>query len=197
VAPLRTSVHNASPSATPQLYEEKRKETLAILEDTDSKRVQVQSVLKSIDDRISELSAEMAELDKYNALERRRRALEYTLYSTEMAKSQAELDEMARNKDDDAGQTLTLRAAMEEHQAAVASLESELRTVGEALKSADGDRKALVAAKPKIAKARVQAEGQLAELRTRAEEATVRAADLSRELAEVQVRAGGRGVDGG
>lgn len=52
------------------IYEERRKESLAILEDTDSKRRGIQDVLGTIDERIEALEGEMAELQQLVAVSR-------------------------------------------------------------------------------------------------------------------------------
>lgn len=79
----------------PQVYEEKRRESLEILEDAHAKRADIERLLKGVDDRLAELSGEMAELEQFLALDRRRKALEYTLYSSELLKAQKGLDELA------------------------------------------------------------------------------------------------------
>jgi structural maintenance of chromosome 3 (chondroitin sulfate proteoglycan 6) len=83
-----------------QVYEDRRKESLGILEETGGKRAQIDEVLGEIDNRIAELDAETEELTQYLSLDKQRRALEYMLYSSELSKAVEELEELARAKEE-------------------------------------------------------------------------------------------------
>eukprot|EP00871_Galdieria_phlegrea_P005779 jgi/Galph1/689/GphlegSOOS_G5386.1 len=61
-----------------RLYDERREESLAILEETATKRTRIMEVIQYLEDRLSELETEKEELKKLEELERERRALEYT-----------------------------------------------------------------------------------------------------------------------
>jgi len=49
-------------------------------------RAKINEVLEYIDTRLSELQGEKDELSEYQRLDRRRRAMEYTLYEKELRK---------------------------------------------------------------------------------------------------------------
>jgi chromosome segregation ATPase len=55
-------------------------------------------VLAHIDARIGELEGEVEELQAYSLLDRRRKALEYTLHSNELAKAESTLAEIEEGR---------------------------------------------------------------------------------------------------
>lgn len=71
------------------MYEEKRSESLRILEQSDAKRSEIHEIVTTIDSRLNELEGERDELAAYQRLDRTRRALEYCLYSSELKKVRA------------------------------------------------------------------------------------------------------------
>ena len=94
------------------VYEERRKESLTVLQDANAKRAQIEDVLREMDSRIAELHAESAELAKFNELEVQKRAIEYRLYSADLAKAQAELEEINKYKDEVGNRSLLASSFM-------------------------------------------------------------------------------------
>ncbi|XP_057782126.1 structural maintenance of chromosomes protein 3-like [Salvia miltiorrhiza] len=79
-----------------RVYEERRRESLKIMQETGNKRKQIIQVVQYLDDRLRELDEEKEELKKYQQLDRQRKSLEYTIYDKELhdAKQQlAKIDE--------------------------------------------------------------------------------------------------------
>lgn len=74
-----------------RVYDERRAESLKIMEDTDRRTDDIRSVLSTIDSRLQELEGEQKELKEYQVLDKERRRLEYTLYSQELAAATAQL----------------------------------------------------------------------------------------------------------
>lgn len=68
------------------VYEEKRTESLRILEQSDAKRTEIHEIVSTIDARLNDLEGERDELAAYQKLDRTRRALEYCLYTSELKK---------------------------------------------------------------------------------------------------------------
>lgn len=66
------------------VYENKRQESLRILEETQAKRDKIVDLLERIEERLEELQAEQKELDRFKVQDRERRCLEYTLYQKEL-----------------------------------------------------------------------------------------------------------------
>lgn len=61
---------------------------------TDARRRQIEEVVAFIEERLKELDEEKEELRKYQALDKKRRALEYTIYDKEAVEATHRLDEV-------------------------------------------------------------------------------------------------------
>lgn len=68
------------------VYEDRKAESIKILQETSKKQDHIREVLEYIDERLSELEKEKEELTLYDNLDRRRRAIYYSLYTIELTK---------------------------------------------------------------------------------------------------------------
>ena len=62
------------------VYEKRREESKKIMRETNARRTKIDEVIAYIEKRLSELEEEKEGLNKYQNLDKQRRALEYTLY---------------------------------------------------------------------------------------------------------------------
>ena len=67
-----------------RVYEERRHESLKIMDDTENKRNKIDELLSYIEERLAELEEEKEELREYQDSDKDRRCLEYTIYQKEM-----------------------------------------------------------------------------------------------------------------
>uniref|UniRef100_A0A2P2MI83 Structural maintenance of chromosomes protein n=2 Tax=Rhizophora mucronata TaxID=61149 RepID=A0A2P2MI83_RHIMU len=83
-----------------RVYEERRRESLKIMQETGNKRKQIIQVVQYLDERLKELDEEKEELRKYQQLDKQRKSLEYTIYDKELHDARQKLAELeeARNK---------------------------------------------------------------------------------------------------
>ncbi|KAK1394510.1 Serine/threonine-protein kinase TOUSLED [Heracleum sosnowskyi] len=83
-----------------RVYEERRRESLKIMQETGNKRNQIIQVVQYLDERLRELDEEKAELKKYQQLDKQRKSLEYTIYDKELHDARQKVVEIddARNK---------------------------------------------------------------------------------------------------
>ncbi|XP_010473108.1 PREDICTED: structural maintenance of chromosomes protein 3 [Camelina sativa] len=83
-----------------RVYEERRRESLKIMQETGNKRKQIIEVVHYLDERLKELDEEKEELRKYQQLDKQRKSLEYTIYDKELhdAREKLEQVEVARTK---------------------------------------------------------------------------------------------------
>ncbi|GFR44504.1 hypothetical protein Agub_g5768, partial [Astrephomene gubernaculifera] len=79
-----------------RVYEERRRESLRILQEADSRGAQIREMLSEIESKLRELDAERAELAEFQRLDRTRRCLQYNLYDKELGKTQAEVEKLDR-----------------------------------------------------------------------------------------------------
>ncbi|KAI9234873.1 MAG: hypothetical protein BYD32DRAFT_74798 [Podila humilis] len=77
-----------------RVYEQRRQESLKIISETDTKRRNIEELLTHIQERLEELEEEKEELKLYQEHDRRRRCLEYTIYSREQKDINDALEEM-------------------------------------------------------------------------------------------------------
>ncbi|KAL8029530.1 hypothetical protein ABFS82_14G227100 [Erythranthe guttata] len=74
-----------------RVYEERRHESLKIMQETGNKRKQIIQVVQYLDDRLRELDEEKEELKKYQQLDRQRKSLEYAIYDKELHDARQQL----------------------------------------------------------------------------------------------------------
>ncbi|KAL9052564.1 MAG: hypothetical protein Q9162_005312 [Coniocarpon cinnabarinum] len=77
-----------------QVYENRRAESLKIMNETDSKRAKIDELLTTIRGRLEELEEEKEELRAYQDKDRERRCLEYTIYNREQEEINRALEEI-------------------------------------------------------------------------------------------------------
>ena len=98
-----------------RVYDERREESQKIMRDTDAKRQQIEEQYQFIEQRLEELEHEKEELKEYHKLDKERRALEYTIFETEM--KEAEVACANTEKAQKEQQQLALQKQEELHQA--------------------------------------------------------------------------------
>ncbi|KAF2727505.1 RecF/RecN/SMC protein [Polyplosphaeria fusca] len=79
-----------------KMYEDKRKESVKIIADTDNKRAKIDGLVSSIEGRLDELRGEKEELEAYHNKDRERRGLRYAIErqrETQLEQQIAEIDE--------------------------------------------------------------------------------------------------------
>ncbi|KAK4786498.1 hypothetical protein SAY86_003187 [Trapa natans] len=77
-----------------RVYEERRRESLKIMQETGNKRKQIIQVVQYLDERLKELDEEKEELKKYQQLDKQRKSLEYTIYDKELHDARQKLAEI-------------------------------------------------------------------------------------------------------
>ncbi|KAF0478114.1 structural maintenance of chromosome protein 3 [Gigaspora margarita] len=79
-----------------RVYEQRRQESMKIIEETDSKRSKIEELLNYIEERLEELEEEKEELKNFQEMDRERRCLEYSIFhreQTDILRQLAEMDE--------------------------------------------------------------------------------------------------------
>lgn len=81
-----------------KVYEQRRTESLRIMEDTSSKRLKINELLDYIDGRLTELEEEKEELKEYQEKDRERRCLEYALFERELQDVSRALEDLEEER---------------------------------------------------------------------------------------------------
>ena len=80
------------------VYDEKKQESLTKMEENLSSIDKISSILEDIEKRLQELHGEKEELTNYQQLDRKRRAMEYTLYDKELRRARKALEELEHER---------------------------------------------------------------------------------------------------
>jgi structural maintenance of chromosome 3 (chondroitin sulfate proteoglycan 6) len=113
-----------------RVYDERREESMKIMKDSgnravcyssltmhsESKRQKINETLEYIEQRLGELELEKKELQEYHALDRKRRALEFTIYDKELSQCIASLEEIEAERERKADSASAIHAqALQAH----------------------------------------------------------------------------------
>jgi structural maintenance of chromosome 3 (chondroitin sulfate proteoglycan 6) len=83
-----------------KVYEQRRQESLKIMDETDSKSTKIDELLQYIEERLAELETEKEELREYQDKDKERRCLDYALKDADLQRIDlqiAELDQLQRS----------------------------------------------------------------------------------------------------
>jgi structural maintenance of chromosome 3 (chondroitin sulfate proteoglycan 6) len=83
-----------------KVYEKKKEESEKILLETKSKKEQIESVLKYIEEKLSELEEEQQELLNYQKLDKERRSIEHCIYTKEQQQAIDRLKMIEKEKEE-------------------------------------------------------------------------------------------------
>lgn len=74
-----------------RVYEERRAESVKIMDETNAKKAQVETMLQNLNSRLDELEEERAELLEFQKLDVTRRSLQYAIYEKDRERAQFKL----------------------------------------------------------------------------------------------------------
>lgn len=77
-----------------KVYEARRQESERVLEETEGRHQKIKEAIKQFDDRLKELEAETSELKNYQEADRRRKSLEYCIYTLQLNDAKGELNRL-------------------------------------------------------------------------------------------------------
>lgn len=169
-----------------RVYDERREESLKIMEETDAKREKITEVIDYIEKRLAELESEKEELRDFQRLDKERKALQYTMHVRELEEAKAALETLEddnaehRSKADELQGTLVaLRASRATKDRDMKALAPELRRCRDETNTADAKRKEVI---DRIAKLQVD----VAEAENLAKNAAETVANARSELTQVE-----------
>ncbi|KAJ4768644.1 Structural maintenance of chromosomes protein [Rhynchospora pubera] len=172
-----------------RVYEERRRESLKIMQETGNKRKQIDQVVRFLEERLKELDEEKEELREYQKLDKQRRALEYTILDHELneARNALSLIEEHRKKTG-ADMAIAENKLAETHQKAK-ELERDSKALSINMNELEKSKKGIEKNKTEALKAHALIEMDLRELEERIlteirskEEATRQLASLREEI---------------
>jgi structural maintenance of chromosome 3 (chondroitin sulfate proteoglycan 6) len=123
-----------------RVYDERRDESLRIMDETDAKREKISDVIRYIEARLTELDSEKDDLKKFQALDRDRRALEYTIYVKDLDAAKVALKLLAANRELRNEVDGEASSRLDALQVTLKSLEDEIKNVQIEKVSAEASR---------------------------------------------------------
>ncbi|KAF9432395.1 Structural maintenance of chromosomes protein 3 [Entomortierella beljakovae] len=119
-------LHLLKEVAGTRVYEQRRQESLKIINETDLKRKNIEELLTYIEQRLEELEEEKEELKLFQEHDRRRRCLEYTIYSRELKEVNETLGEMEEGRKQELDGSNLQQKDYQEKEAQLGALENEI-----------------------------------------------------------------------
>ncbi|KAJ4903085.1 Structural maintenance of chromosomes protein 3 [Raphanus sativus] len=141
-----------------RVYEERRHESLKIMQDTGNKRKQIIQVVQYLDERLRELDEEKEELRKYQQLDKQRKSLEYTVYDKELHDTREKLEqvEVARTKASE--ESTKMYDRVEKAQDESRSLDESLKGLTKELQTLNKEKETVEARKTEAIKKKTKLE---------------------------------------
>ncbi|KAI8896847.1 RecF/RecN/SMC [Globomyces pollinis-pini] len=109
-----------------KVYEQRRVESVKIMDETDLKRNQINELLDYIEERLSELDQEKEDLAKFQTADRERRCLEYSIYFKEQNESLAQLEMLEESRAEELNETVKRYENLSDRMMIIQQLEHEL-----------------------------------------------------------------------
>lgn len=159
-----------------RVYDERREESLKIMEETDQRRQKITEVVNFIESRLAELESEKEELKAFQYLDKERKALQYTLHVLELEEAKAVLETLD-------GEHTELRSRGEEMNARVIDLRANLANAEREVKNLSPEIRRLRNDRDAEDSLRKKAIERVAKLQVDVAEA-VQAAENAREVVE-------------
>lgn len=117
-----------------RVYDERREESLKIMDDTDHKRQKIADVIEYIESRLEELQSEKEELRAFQKLDKERKALQYTIHIRELEEAKAALEQLENERGHHRSRGQELHARLVQVRARLNTAEHDLKTLGPELK---------------------------------------------------------------
>mmetsp|Transcript_23887 Transcript_23887/g.34260 ORF Transcript_23887/g.34260 Transcript_23887/m.34260 type:complete len:1231 (-) Transcript_23887:592-4284(-) len=111
------------------VYDEKRTDSLKQMEENKHSRDKINEVLDYIESRLSELQEEKEELTEYQRLDRKRRALEYTLYDKELRKAREQLDQIEHERSEEVQQLTVIHEKSHQVHDQIRAVETQMKQI--------------------------------------------------------------------
>ncbi|KAL1880714.1 Structural maintenance of chromosomes protein 3 [Diaporthe australafricana] len=140
------------------LYEDKRAESLKIMNETNNKREKIDELLAYIKERLSELEEEKEELRGFQNSDRERRCLEYAYYYQQQTHFEEALEELGSAIKDGGENDTEQRVAFSKGEKTIAGMESNLSSLQQQQNLLKIDRRQLEEDRREVAKSRAKAE---------------------------------------
>ncbi|KAG9459745.1 hypothetical protein H6P81_004253 [Aristolochia fimbriata] len=150
-----------------RVYEERRRESLKIMQETGNKRKQIIQVVQYLEERLLELDEEKEELKKYQQLDKQRRSLEYALFDKELHEAKQKLTEIEDTRARVSETSTRMYNNVLEAQEKYKQCEKELKILAKDKSSLDREKEATEKCRTEAMKLHAQVEFDVRDLKER------------------------------
>ncbi|KAJ3270474.1 Structural maintenance of chromosomes protein 3 [Terramyces sp. JEL0728] len=109
-----------------KVYEQRRSESLKIMQTTELKRQQIEELLEFITERMNELEQEKKELEEFQVADKEKRCIEYAIYSKEQDDAINQLEELEFARTEGLNDAVERFKVISERQSSIDELERTL-----------------------------------------------------------------------
>lgn len=169
-----------------KVYEQRRQESIKIMDETDSKSGKIDELLSYIEERLAELEAEKEELREYQEKDKERRCLDYALKDTELNRIDNQIQELDQMQRMAAGRDGDDKEAFAEREREIEELESTLTSLRHELIRKSAEVRNVYVQRDERVKAIADLECTVQDLEVDQDESAQSHDKLVRDLAEVE-----------
>lgn len=157
-----------------RVYDERREESLKIMDETDQRREKITEVVNFIESRLAELESEKEELKAFQRLDKERKALQYTIHVLELEEAKGTLESLDGEHTEQRSRGEHLNARLAELRIELSNAENDAKKLTPEIRRMQEDRDARDADRKKIIE-------HIAKLQVKVSEAA-QAAEQTKEL---------------
>ncbi|KAF8578490.1 structural maintenance of chromosome protein 3 [Ramaria rubella] len=169
-----------------KVYEQRRSESLRLMEETDAKRAKISELLQYIEDRLAELEEEKEELKEFQDKDKERRCLEYALYWREVEEVGEALEELEEERKQDMHSANERQREFSKREKKMEELEKNIKALEHALSVLSLQKHGTKAELADLVRTRTELECVIDDLKIAGEKGEERRAGLELELQEVE-----------
>ncbi|CAK4972884.1 unnamed protein product [Aphanomyces euteiches] len=169
-----------------KVYEDRRVESLKIMQDAQSRREKILEVISYIEGRLNELEEEKDELKEYQELDKEKRALEYMMHEKELQNVRLELEAIERSRVEEAYMSNELHAKELELADLVKQANENIHRVTEDLANWNREKIAMETERSELMQAKYALEMEVKELKEGVSQDMSTSKSLKQEMAAIQ-----------
>ncbi|KAG0461192.1 hypothetical protein HPP92_021489 [Vanilla planifolia] len=150
-----------------RVYEERRRESLKIMQETGNKRKQIDQVVQYLEERLRELDEEKEELKKYQQLDKKIRSLEYIILEKEMDDAAQKLKEIEDSRNKVSEKSTSMHNKIIKNHDKLKELEKDYKAYTKAIQGLNKDKEVIEKRRTEALKVRTQLELDLKDIEER------------------------------
>ncbi|KDQ11977.1 hypothetical protein BOTBODRAFT_113479 [Botryobasidium botryosum FD-172 SS1] len=171
-----------------KVYEQRRSESLRIMDETEAKRSKIKELLTYIEERLAELEEEKEELREFQEKDKERRCLEYGLYQRELEEVGEALEELEADRKQDLHSSNKQREKFNDREKEISELEADLASAKHELSILNLSKHGYAAEMHDLVRSRTELECVVADMQQVSASGEERREALENDLAAVVAR---------